>query len=123
MKLNKLLVTCLVVALSSSLFAVERSSSVRSYLKAMKKLEKKTVKTLRSCNVNELCVDTEYKDFEVKRENVMKYKLHIRPRNFKQLAKRTLMNEYMCILNNSKNANACFEKSDEEITKVVNALT
>jgi len=120
---TKVLFLILGTFLFSSLNAHDLNIQLKSFSKAVKKLEKRTLRTLKECNLDSLCVKSEYYDFVSKREKLVKSKLHIRTKHFKRVAKKTLKIESKCIVSTPNLAETCFQESDEEVLVAVMSLT
>lgn len=123
MKIRKFVLACTVLGLVSSLYAADTNKKIEGYHKAMKTLEKKTVRALKKCQDEATCVASEYDKFVGKRYKLVSSKLHVRPKHFKRVAKKTLRVESQCIKTTPADANICFENSDKEMTSAVSSLT
>lgn len=122
MILNKIILSCALLALSSSLYASDAGKNVASFNKANNKLEKNAIKNFKACNKEASCVEKTYAEFKDQRDKLVKKNLKAKPKAFNKAAKNTLKKEEKCIMKNGTNAKKCFKNNDAGISKAADEI-
>jgi len=122
MVFNKIILSCAVLAFTSSLYASDADKQVAAFAQGANKLEKAAAKEFKECKKDAGCVEKTYANFKKDREKLVKKKLNAKPANFNKKGKKTLAAEEKCITKNPAQAKKCFKKNDAGIIEAASAV-
>ena len=121
-KMKKLIISCFLLVLASSVYATDPHVAMKGYQVDVKKLQNKADRAISSCKKKSACVDKKYNTFVKKREKLIKSTFRINIRSFNKFAKKTLKSEASCVKETPSKAKACFKKYNGQIHTVLGSL-
>jgi len=122
MKVAKVTLSIIILASCTCLNAGDQRL-IRSFDRAMKTLEKKTVRALGNCNTESSSVNFEYKVYKKKRDRLVQKELQVKPRFFNKITKKALITESTCIKTTPSQAKSCFDRSSPHTHSAAASLT